>query len=267
MHNLAYDNNDSVINTYENNGLTIRSNFYDLKEVESCKGWDKETITHVLKYRARIKGIIQYSMRRNGIQAVEVDDIYQDLLNDLYEVDDYDILMENRSRSVFHYISKRLEFIMHRVTTSYYKNKKLMSRNTLENEDGDETSIFDLLEAENRDEENTIQQIEYEDIEAYIDDIECRRYYFGFDIYQFFYVFISLKDKVETSELWGAISVVCCVDIKDISSGRDEIYRNVDFRSFVLVLTMADKDKVLSILGKYVYGKKQIDKLIAFECE
>lgn len=222
------------------------------------RGWDKCSIDYAMENEKKLvsyirKMICKYS---NSVMA-DSDDIYQDLLYDLYNAEDFKILEGAKmTSSVGNYVYKRLGFIIDTYRENVCRHKRMYKDNVVKDEDGELVDIFDSIASDVDDYEDLM----YENVESFLEPLEIKRNFFGFDIFLAMYVsMLCTNFGIDMNKCLKIVSLLCHKDLCDIRDGYCKLMEDEDATNAVHALI---KSKSLTALEKHVYGKEQIQNII-----
>lgn len=261
-------NREAYMYTQDGQEMTVLSTIlFDLKEdEESTASWDKETVRYMLSNRRGVESIIRSTIKKNRLQRVDVEDVFQDLLMDMYKKEDFNEYMEDGIKNIFRFIAKRLEFIMHRYTSEYYEEEKHRVDNVVKYEDDEELTLLDTVAADNTAEKELINRIEYEDISSFIEAVEHKRHIFGFDLFQVLYIYLKLHTSgVKEDDIWNFISVITKIERKIIKDSYSAVMADNNIRNAITAMVMTSVEDGINVIGEYIYGRTQLDKTLKIQ--
>jgi hypothetical protein len=124
------------------------------EESENNEGWSKETVSYVVKHKNKVERQIRSmarGIRKQGLQSIEVDDIYSELLFYLYKAGDYDIskaISRASSSSIVSlegYLNVCIKYCVIRYCSNLNAHEKETVSETVKSEDDKELSIFNTI--------------------------------------------------------------------------------------------------------------------------
>lgn len=233
-------------------------------------GWDKATIQYYSQHASKIKKMIFNNARvfnRPQLQIQDIEDIYQDLGNHLYENDDYDITKACESDSdeitpIEVYISQCIRTCVQRYCTR--KQKVLRNEQperVFEDQDGKQSSQFDFVE------DSTVREeflnLDY-DLERLCESYECYRYKFGCDIFQLIYVKLLLiqHGKMHDNEVYDNIMTILGVNKKQLQAVQRMQQSNDVLVSILKAANDIGFRTAVGVLENFVYGAKDIKQAV-----
>lgn len=276
---MVDENQDNVKQTLENTGGSDQSDF-DFSELvfqplkvdeEQAKcGWDKATIQYYSQHASKIKKMIFNNAKafsRPALQIQDIDDIYQELGNHLYETDDYDITkayddISDGITPIEIYISQCVRTCVQKYCTKKQKiMKNEQQEKVFEDSDGKQSSQFDFVEdAQVRQE---FSRIDY-DLKRLCESYECYRYKFGCDMFQLIYVKLLLisKGRLHDDAIYDSIMTVLGVNKKQLQAVQKKQQSNDVFVQILKAANEIGFRTAVNVLEDFVYGAKDIKQAV-----
>lgn len=230
--------------------------FLEDTDSELRKGWDKLTVDYVINNKDKVlKRIKALCSKYTNLCHMDIEDIYQNLLEYLYKAEDYNkIISDGIVVPLEGYLNNSIKNAIKRYVTK--RASQVTYSDVVLNEDK-ELSIYNYIpddSAELEIEEKTMYNLE--DLCSYY---EHQRYRYGFDVFMLFYVrLLTLRYNID--DLFDEIAKICIGNKKDL--GNIDYNKDEMFLSIAKAITLCGIDKAISVLEKYVYGKDKIKDLI-----
>ena len=238
-----------------------------LKEEEKqLAGWSKATIDYVLdnktKIHASIRGIAK-SLNKI-LQRTDVEDVYMEILDYLYQSDDYNIskAYERSSNagvivSLEGYVHSCVKYCVIRYVTNEFSIEKNLVRDQLKDDEGKELSLFDTIP--------DTQETGYDDfgynLESICKAFESQRYTYGPDLFQIW--FIRLQTMLNNkNDRYKDILTILGVSKKDIAIIEREANKEGAMISIAKAITLIGVEEAVEIIRKYTYSADKIQKVI-----
>lgn len=222
------------------------------------RGWDKCSLEYAMKNEGRLKNHIRRMISKYSNCVIEdSNDIYQDLVCDLYGADDFKIIDGVRmTTSVGNYVYKRLGFLIDTYREATCKDKTRRKDNVIRDEDGELVDIFDSIPSGTDEYDGVL----YENVDSFLEPLEIKRNLYGFDIFMAMYVsMICTNNGIGREKCIKIVSLLANKDVCDIKEGYEKLLEDEEATSAVQAIA---KSKTLSGLEEYVYGKEQIRNII-----
>ena len=233
------------------------------EEDRGIPGWDKETIKYTIEKEKVVKNIIRSvakSRMGKSIQQADVDDIYSNVLYYFYCCDDYNIdkaLNRSSSESIVSidgYINKCIKFCVLRYVTDMMYENNTVKGDIVVDRDGNETSLFDHIESDEKVECTT-------DLNTLCRTYESDRYTYGADMYLIWFIkLVSMKyNKTEEQVncVLDAIGITkknlrCC----DIDNSEGPIFE------MAKAITICGIEDAIEVFRKFTYSAHNIEAAI-----
>lgn len=239
------------------------------EEQAKC-GWDKATIQYYSSHASKIKKMIFNNAKafsRPALQIQDIDDIYQELGNHLYETDDYDITkayddISDGITPIEIYISQCVRTCVQKYCTKKQKiMKNEQQEKVFEDSDGKQSSQFDFVEdAQVRQE---FSRIDY-DLKRLCESYECYRYKFGCDMFQLIYVKLLLisRGRAHDDAIYDSIMTVLGVNKKQLQTVQKKQQSNDVFVQILKAANDIGFRTAVNVLEDFVYGAKDIKQAV-----
>lgn len=229
--------------------------FLEDTDNESRKGWDKLTVDYVINNKDKVlKRIRALCNKYPNLCYMDIEDIYQSLLEYLYNAEDYNkISLDGVVIPLEGYLNNSIKNAIKRYVT---KRASQITYSDIVVSEDKELSVYNYIPDDSA--ELAIDETMYnlEDLCSYY---EHQRYKYGFDVFMIFYIkLLTLHYHID--DLFDEIVRICIGSKKDLSSidyNKDEM-----FLSLAKAITLCDRNKAINVLEKYVYGKDKIKDLI-----
>ena len=265
MSGLAEAYQDGDIFTYGKNGVEsdAKKGYFGVFDGEpDHKGWDKCTVEYAMNNDTRIKSYIRGQILRFSDSIVDdTEEIYQDLLMDLYKAEDYRLILDGPSASSLQsYVYKRLSYIISTFKSNMCNLRNTRKNSTVKDEDGEYIDIFDVIP----DSRDDFEQVLYSDVESFLRPLETRRYEFGFDLFQIIYVgVVGNRMQMDVEQVYQVLALLNSTKADNIQDCYLKIMDDDEIASVVLAI---NKCKDISKLSEHVYGVEQIHNLLTALC-
>lgn len=238
-----------------------------LKEEEKVEGWEKDTIRYINENRQKVaKAIKKYakSVCKYNVQSADIDDIISEILMYLYRSDDYNItkaIERSNSGSIVSlegYVNSCIRNCVLRYYTKEYKDGKDIIRESLENDEGKELSIFDTITDEKSTED--YEYIVY-DLKQICEENECNRYKYGVDIYLLWYLrLLSLREN--KTNKYNEILNILGISKRDISNMAEETKKDGIMAEFAKAISYYDINEAIDIIEEYIYYPSKLNDIL-----
>jgi len=228
-------------------------------EEESTAGWTKKTVTYVVTNKDYIYNVIKniaYGIINKPLSQQSVDDIYSEVLIQMYKHEDYDIYkaMSNPAGTIVPiegYLGKYIKTIVIRYLSSEYKIVKDRVKD-YQLEDGEWGSTIDNITDDNSSIDVSNLFI---DLDKLLREYEYIRYVYG-DVYLIIYVNLITtlyKKEYKYKELLNilGISKNTLKTIEMLDSGELML-------SIAKAITLTGIEESIKILEGYVYASSSI---------
>ena len=238
-----------------------------MEEEDNTAGWSKETIDYISKHKTKVQKSIRGIAKglNKLLQTADVEDIYADVIMYMYNCDDYDISKAiNRSSSgtmvsLEGYVHSCVKYCVMRYVTNTSKKEHEIVRDTIQDSEGKELSIFDTITDDKT--SKSYDGLIY-DIGAILRAVESYRYYYGPDLYMIWYIRL-LTYNSENKDAYKEILEILDIDKKELSdierkSKSDDLMTNI-----AKAITKCNVDEALEELEKYVYSHEKIKRVAA----
>lgn len=237
-----------------------------VEENKQVVGWSKSTIDYVLNHKTKVQNSIRgIAKSLNKImQRADVEDVYIEILEYLYNSDDYNIskAYERASNagtivSLEGYVHSCIKFCVIRYVTSTFNYEKNIVHETIKDEDGKELSLFDTI-PDTRD--NNFTDFGYQ-LETICKAYESQRYQYGPDIFQLWFVRLQtiINDK---NDRYKDILAVLGVSKKDISIIEEKADSDGAMVSIAKAVSLIGVDDAVEIIRNYTYSADKIQQVI-----
>lgn len=237
-----------------------------IEEDAKLTGWSKSTISYVLENKNRVYNLIRgigKSRVGNLLQRSDIEDIYMNVLQYMYNCDDYDICKAyERSKSTTivsleGYVYSCIKACALRFIREKFEDEKYTVRETVL-EDDNEISLFDTV-ADRKSQDNFDKFI-YQ-LDTICKSFEYQRYAFGPDIFQIW--FIRLQTIVQgKQDKYKDILTVLGISKKEIAQVEKEITGDGAMVSIAKAITLVGISEAIRILKNYTYSANKIEKVI-----
>lgn len=250
--------------------MSLQSLVYNplLEEETNLTGWSKSTIDYVIKNRLKIHTSIRGIAKSLNkiLQKADVEDLYTEILDYLYNCDDYNIskAYERSSNvgvivSLEGYVHSCVKYCVIRYVTEGYNDERPIVREFIKDDDGKELSLFDTI-ADKTGEDS------YNNIGYQLEDIcrayENQRYTFGPDIFQIW--FIRLQTIVyDKQDSFKDILTVLGISKRDIAQIEKMNCTDGVMISIAKAVTLLGIEESINVLRDYTYSADRIEKVIA----
>lgn len=238
-----------------------------LEEEETLIGWSKSTVEYCTKnpkvvYNS-IRGIAK-SRAGRLLSQNDTDDIYSELLQYLYQCDDWNISKayerssSNSIVSLSAYVHVCTKYVTIRYITKMYEYESNTVHDTVKETDGKELSLFDTIPDVHAGE--MMDNITY-NLDKICESYEYMRYHLGPDIFQMWFVRLKTM-QLEKTEKYNDILAVLGISKKDIS--RVQLDRSNDsvMLNIAKAVTLIGVDQAVDIIRKYVYCADKLEKVV-----
>jgi len=232
------------------------------------KGWSKSTVIYLIENRDKVYRTIRGMVKnmRCIINSYDVDDLYQEILEYMSSCEDYDVSKAYSKRGdgtivgIEGYVHSCVKFCIKRYITRNYRITKNHIDNIVKDEAGDDNSIFNYIPDQK-------SYTQYSDkllsIEEICKNSEEKRYKFGMDIFTMFYVAMVLE-KIDKRHKMKEVITALNIIGKELEDTRIRAERDGIASEIARAVALTNLEKAIEEIGKYVYGKESIDKLIEF---
>ncbi|MBO5389802.1 MAG: hypothetical protein J6A59_17040 [Lachnospiraceae bacterium] len=238
-----------------------------LKEEEKqLAGWSKATIDYVIANKSKVHTSIRgIAKSLNKImQKTDVEDAYMDILNYLYQSDDYNISKAyERSNNVGvivsleGYVHSCIKFCVIRYVTNSFNSEKVIVRDSIKDDDGKELSLFDTIPDAKSD---GFTEFGYQ-LDTICKAYESQRYQFGPDIFQIW--FIRLQTMINNkNDSYKDILAILGISKKDISIIEKEANVDGAMISIAKAITLIGIEEAVEIIRNYTYAADKIQRVI-----
>lgn len=233
-----------------------------MEEEQPLVGWSKQTISYVTKHTKIVHNYIRGIAKLRGklLSEQDVDDIYSELLQYLYQCDDWNLSKayeRSGSKSIVTlpaYVHVCTKFVTIRSVTKYYEHENNTVRDVVKENDGKELSIFDKI-ADTR-VGDIIDGLTY-NLENLCKSYEGIRYKYGPDLFQIWYVRLKTI-QAEKQDKYSEILSVLGVSKKDVVK-----LKNSDvMTSIAKAVSTHQLEESIKILANYVYSVNRLDRII-----
>lgn len=226
-------------------------------------GWDKASIQWAISNRDRLISLLQKlaDSSKQAITYYDVEDIYEQLLLQLYRSNDYDIgIAQERSKTgeivtIEAYVCFQAKCCFNRFSSDTYKITKNIVKDFVNTDDEDkDLSPLDLCSDERN--ESEFEDLLY-DIEESCQQYQAYRYILGVDIYELLYMrLISYNCKTKNpNEFFNELLDIKGItprELQTISTNKDDIDEDI-LPTLLKSIKVAGLEKATQILEKYVY--------------
>lgn len=240
-----------------------------LSDGEDVKGWDKQTVRYCTNNERKVKAIIKSCLNKIipslRVQSYFIEDIYSEVVQFFYNVSDYDLekasngANPDRIVSFEEYLSSSVKNCVKRAVTNEFKRTGNLVTDIYIDENK-EASVLDILPDEK--DESRFDAV-VNDIDSMLESLECYRYRFGVDIYQFWYIMLLMgleeksSKKKEYEVVFEALGVGSAGLKQMISSSEMPIMSDM-----AEVVMRTGEKEVIESLERYVYGAASIKRVV-----
>lgn len=247
--------------TYEKNGVSSSSEieYHGVFDGEPDKcGWDKSTVEYAIGHSKSLKTFIRNQIMRYSDSVYEdADEIFQELMLDLYKAEDFKIFDEGKlSSTVGNYVYKRTEYLVSTFKDKMCNVRRKRRNNVVKDDDGEYVEIFEFIP----DDKDDYEQVLYDDVKSFLSPLEPRRFEFGFDLFQVLYISIAAnKMRLSSDKVFNLLALLNSKDVSTIKEWYAALLGDEDIESVVLAL---NKCRDITPLEKYVFGVNQIKTML-----
>lgn len=236
------------------------------EESDDVTGWDKDTVRYAEKNRSKIERQIRAAargLRKTGLQAWDVEDIYGEVILYLHKCHDYDISRAiDRSStgnivSLEGYVNSCIRFVVLRYCSQMASHEKETVSDTVYDGEDKELSIFNTIPDPNS--EIDIDNMAC-DFPTLCKSCEPLRYRFGPDIYLILYVRLLCHSDI-TGDIYKNTLNVLGISKKDLSH-IDRSSEDAVIVSMVKAINSISQEEAVSTIEKYVYSANLIKQAV-----
>ncbi len=231
-------------------------------ESTECYSWNKSTVEFVVENKKAIMATIRKLTYKNGvISAVDVDDIYSELLMSLYSGDDYDILLATSNKRILSLGGFINICIKHSIQRYYYNKSKESARTARMTNYRDDTGI-DMID--NIRDDTILYSFEEVDnnmgisLEDALDAIEYKRNAYDYDILLLVFLRIIMGNMGRSQ--YNTVLKLIGIDKRKMANMEREITRDEDIMQLFRILTQCSSEVVVESLSRRVHGAKSLLK-------
>jgi hypothetical protein len=238
-----------------------------LKEEEKqLAGWSKSTIDYVLTHKTRVNATIRGIAKglNKIMQKTDIEDVYMEIIDYLYTCDDYNVskAYERSSNagvivSLEGYVHSCIKYCVIRYVTNSFNTEKNLVRDTINDDEGKEMSLFDTI-ADKR--EAGYNDFGY-DLNTICKAYESQRYVFGPDIFQIWFVRLQtiLNNK---GDRYKDVLTILGISKKDIAIIEKKTNYDDAMLSIARAVTLIGIEEAVEVIRNYTYSADKIQRVI-----
>lgn len=263
MECIQYIDDNSIFNTLPQYSYTT---MLDEEEVGVDFGWNKDTVRFVIDNADKIKATVRRELKQKFkyINDMEVEEVYDKIIEYVYKYDDYDIdkarrdsLLTNSTtiRPIEAYVfGSAVKNCIKRFIKDYGKERCNRASNYVTIKDK-EVSVIDRVADSTSEKE--YEQVE-DSLEAALKIMECKRYRYGSDIFLIMY----LRLRAENEESFARLINIIGITTKILNIAERKARLDGDFMYLMKMMIDYNKEKMASVIRNYVYSASLLDSAI-----
>lgn len=239
------------------------------EEVIPELNWEKSTIKYVIKNRTKVMNNIRSAVRsiyKSPLPTMDIEDIYDEVLDYLYKCDDYDkdkaigFSIENGSQTIISlegYVGTCIKYCVKRFISSMYEREKEIARDVTRDEEGRESRILDIIP--DKTVEEHYNRIGYS-VESALKVLEYKRYKYGADVYLILFIRLLTLNKPEVN--YRQILDILEISRKDLSELEKKMGYDEDILHAIKALALKELKEAIEAVKPYIYSEKIISNAI-----
>ena len=232
------------------------------REQPTTNGWDKEIVRYTMAHEDAVRKVIQHTLARSPQVTSNdtIDEIMAEMYKKLYTISDFNqdtaaLLSEkNRKRitleSYVGTIAKRCA--QSHIAKLYEDNRASANKEIYVNED-ETLDIMDIL-SDNK------AEIDYNRSTCVLDSqlklMEPYRYAYGMDFFLYLYIRLHGLEENKSQSILELFSIFPC----HVTTLHNGVKNSTKVKNRIQELAAASN--MLAILGKYIYNKDGVDRVI-----
>jgi len=222
---------------------------------DTVEGWDKRTI-EIAKDKELMK---KYTKQvSSGLTQEEVDEVYSDLILELYKSEDYNICKaasEDLSNilSIDNFIKSKIKKCVQKVTVSKQRVVKYKAH-VRKDEDGEEDVIGNIPDT------NLSYSVEdiFFDLEDNCKLCEHSRYSSGADMFLITYISLRLGGNRDCiNKVFSVLGIQ-----KNSLVNLERSSKCCRYQELISAVVRENREKAIETIGKYVYGLEDVSRVI-----
>lgn len=229
-------------------------------------GWSKSTVEFCIKHRSRVYNSIRGIAKSHGrmLHAGDIDDIYQEVLQYMYQSDDYNIskAISTESKQVVSlegYVHSCIKYVTIRSVTKMHEyDGKVIRDSVKEGNDGKELSLFDTIA--DMTQEESPDNFNY-NLRAICESYEYIRYQLGPDVFQIWYIMLKAI-KCDKKDKYRDILSILGISKKDMIKVENNAMRDSVMLNIAKAVSVSGIEESLEILEDFTYCHEKLSKVV-----
>ncbi len=231
--------------------------------------WEKQTVQYLINNENKVIRLINYKAKKlSSFISADAEDVYIESLLYFKSAPDYDInkaiLRSENGKPITleNYINACITCVLNRQIAKIYKRNTELA-NVLYDDEGKVESLFERLADESLSE---LIENAGTDIRSDLTNIEHKRYKFGIDIFQLFYIRLLTMNISEKQ--YRNILEALGITKKTLKDLEAHLIADDDVMQVIKAISISKNEKAaISALEKKVYGAKVIKETINNFCK
>lgn len=227
-------------------------------------GWSKSTIEFCTSHKSKVYNSIRGISKSHGkmLSTCDIDDVYMELLQYLYQTDDYNISKACSSSknivSLEGYVHSCLKFVTIRFITKMREHESKVIRDTVKESEGKELSLFDTIA--DMSESDAPDSFNY-NLRSICESYEYIRYHLGPDIFQIWFVMLKTI-QCNKKDKYKDILDILGISKKDMLKIKENAMKDSAMLNIAKAVTTSGVDEALEILADFTYCYDKLSKVI-----